>query len=152
MIARLKLNLFCYICCNKIFLWKEILLEKCKKIGRFFELDFRALPRCGAFTSRYILNISCTTSIFCLSSLEISNVYLYPFWRNALDKMTYQKSQNRRFFETGSDVIKTKKSIIAFYHNVSCVKISWKSIEAFSRNPRNKNGKTKKNNNREKET
>ena len=66
--------------------------------------------------------------------------------------MTYQKSQNRRYFETGSDVIKTKKSILDFYHKVSCVKISWKSIEAFSRNPLHKIGKTKNNNNREKET
>ena len=47
--ARLKLNLFCSICHNKIFSGKELLLEKCKKIGRFFELDFRALPRFGAF-------------------------------------------------------------------------------------------------------
>ena len=139
--ARLKLNLFCSICYNKIFLGKEILLEKCKKIGRFFELDFRALPRSGAFTSRDIKNISCTTSIFCLSSVKISNVYLYPFWRNDLDKTTYQKSQNRRYFETGSDVIKTKKSIIDLYHKVSYVKISWKSIESFSRNRRNKIGK-----------
>ena len=122
--ARLKLNLFCSICYNKICLDKEILLEKCKKIGRFFELDFRALPRSCAFKSRYIKNISCTTSIFCLSSVKISNVSLYPFWRNDLDKMTYKKSQNRRFFETGSDVIKTKESIIALYHKVSCVKIS----------------------------
>ena len=107
--ACLKPNLLCSICYNKIFSGKELLLEKCKKIGRVFELDFRALPRSGAFMSRDIKNISCTTSIFCLSSVKISNVYLQPFWRNALDKMTYQKSQNRRFFETGSDVIKTKK-------------------------------------------
>ena len=138
--ARLKLSLFCSICYNRIFSIKELLLEKCKKIGRFFELDFRALPRSRAFTTSDILNISCRTSIFCLSSVKISNVYLYPFWRNDLDKTTYQKSQNR-YFETGSDVIKTKKNIIAFCHKVSCVKISWKSIEAFARNPRNKNGK-----------
>ena len=31
-----------------------------------------------------------------------------------------------------------KKSIIDFYHKVSCVKISRKSIEAFSRNPLHK--------------
>ena len=37
-----------------------------------------------------------------------------------------------------------KKSIIALYHKVSVVKISWKSIEAFSRNRRNKIGKKKK--------
>ena len=140
--ARLKLNLFCSICYNKIFSGKELLLEKCKKIGRFFELDFWALPRSGAFKSRYIWNISCTTSIFSLSSLKISNVYLYPFRRNDLDKMTYKKSQNRRFFETGSDVIK-QKSVTAFYHKVSCVKISWKSIDAFSRNPWHKNVRKK---------
>ena len=103
---------------------KKLSLKKREKIGRFFKLDFRALPRSGAFTSRYIKNISCTSSVFCLSSSKISNVSLYPFWRNALDKMTYKKSQNRRFFETGSDVIETKKSIIAFYHKVSVVKIS----------------------------
>ena len=50
-----------------------------------------------------------------------------------LDKMNYQKSQNRRYFETGSDVIKTKNKI-SFYHLVSDVKFSLKSIEAFSRN------------------
>ena len=104
--ARLKLNLFCSICYNKIFSGKEILLEKCKKIGRFFELDFRALPRSGAFTSRYIYNLSCTTSIFCLSSLKLSNVYLYPFWRTDLDKMTYPKISKSAIFQTGSDVSK----------------------------------------------
>ena len=149
--ARLKLIYFFLHVITKYFHEKSYCWKSAKKIGRFFELDFRALPRSGAFTSRDIKNISCTTSIFSLSSVKISNVYLHPFWRNDLDKMTYQKSQNRRFFETGSDVIKTKKSIIAFCHKVSHVKISWKSIEAFSRNPRNKNGKKKKNN-KEKET
>ena len=86
--------------------------------------------------------------------MKISNVSLYPFAKNDLDKMTYQKSLNRRFLETGSDVIKTKKSIINFYYEVSDVKISWKSVEAYSRNPLYKNGKKKKNNNNnmEKET
>ena len=65
--------------------------------------------------------------------------------------MTYQKSQNRRYFETGSDVIKIKKSVLNFCCEVSDVKISWKSVEAYSRNPLYKNGK-KKNNNRDKET
>ena len=32
--------------------------------------------------------------------------------------MTYKKSQNRRFFETGSDVIKTKK-YNKFYNKLS---------------------------------
>ena len=145
----LKLNLFCSICNNKIFSGKKLLLGKCNKIGRFFELDFRALPRSGAFTSRYIKNISCTTSIFCLSSMRISNVYLTHFGEPIWTKLPIKIKKNRRYFETGSDVIKTKKSIIAFYHKVSCVKISRKSIEAFSRNRRNKIGKKK--NNREKE-
>ena len=127
------------------------MLEKCKKIGRFFELEFRALPRSGAFTSRYILNLSCTTSILSLSSLNILHVYLYPFWRSNLDKMSYQKSQNRRCFKTVSDVLKLKESVFNFFYEVSAEKISWKSIEAFSRNPLHKKSK-KKNNNREKET
>lgn len=54
-----------------------------------------------------------------------------------LDKMNYQKSQNRRYFET--EIIKTKK--ISFYHLVSDVKFSLKSIEAFSRNSLYKIGK-----------
>ena len=58
--------------------------------------------------------------------------------------MDYQKSQKRRYFDTGSDVIKTKKTIINFYPKVSDVKISRKSKEPFSRNQMNKNGKKKK--------
>ena len=85
--------------------------------------------------------------------MKISNVSLYPFAKNDLDKMTYQKSLNRRFLETGSDVIKTKKSIINFYYEVSDVKISRKSTEPFSRNPLHKIRKKKNNNNnKEKET
>ena len=76
--------------------------------------------------------------------MKILNVSLYPFAKNDLDEMTYQKSLNRRFLETGSDVIETKKSIINFYYEVSDVKISWKSTEPFSRNPLHKNGKKKK--------
>ena len=71
--------------------------------------------------------------------MKISNVSLHPFGKTDLDKMTYRKSQNRRYFETVSDVIKTKKRIIDFYHKVSDVKISRKS-----RNPLHKHGKKKK--------
>ena len=75
--------------------------------------------------------------------MKISN---HPFGKTNLDKMTYHKSQKRRYFETGSDVIKTNKNtcIINFYHKVSDVKISRKTIEPFSRNPLHKNGKKKK--------
>ena len=87
--------------------------------------------------------------------MKISNVYLYPFWRNDLDKTTYQKSQNRRYFDTGSDVIKTKKSTLNFFDYLSFLKISRKSIYPSPRNRSDKIGKKKNNNNnnkREKET
>ena len=31
---------------------RELSLKKCEKIGRIFKLDFRALPRFGAFLAR----------------------------------------------------------------------------------------------------
>ena len=75
--ARLKMSLFCSICYNKIFSRKELLLEKCKKIGRFFELDFRALPRFGAFIATHTkITLVCPPSIFYHSWKFESNIFI----------------------------------------------------------------------------
>ena len=50
--GRQKLHHFCSTCYHKIFMSKELLLKNIEKIGRFFKLDFRALPRFGAFWPR----------------------------------------------------------------------------------------------------
>ena len=87
----------------------------------------------------------------CLLTLKISASYLLYFLRKNPDNEPLQKQEKWRFLKTGSDVIKTKKSISNFYNLLSVLKISWKSIEPFSRNRLYKICK-KNNNNREKET
>ena len=141
--VRLKLNLFCSTYYYKIFSRKELLLKKCQKIGRFFELDFRALPRSGTFTSRYI-------KTYILHNFNLLSIIHENFKCLSLPILEKRSGQNDLSKITKSSIFRNrkwrhqnKKSIIALYHKVSCVKISWKSIDPFSRNRRNKNGKKK---------
>ena len=50
--GRQKLQLFCSTWYHNIFMSKELPMKNIKKIGRFFKLDFRALPSFDAFWAR----------------------------------------------------------------------------------------------------
>ena len=53
------------------------MLEKCKKIRHFFELDFRALPRFGAFIATHTkITLVCPPSIFYHSWKFESNIFI----------------------------------------------------------------------------
>ena len=146
--ARLKLSLFCSICYNKIFSRKELLLEKCKKIGRFFELDFRALPRFGAFIATHTkITLVCPPSVFYHSWKFESNIFI----RSEEVGKTMRPSENQKNDDIFSDRKwhhqNKKKNVLNISKYVSVLKISRKSVEPFSRNPLHKIRKKKNNNN-----
>ena len=78
-------------------------------MGSFIEKMKNAYRYCVEHHFRQLLLYNVFQNISRFQAMRVKNVYLYPFWRTDLDKMTYQKSQNRRYFEIGSDVTKRKK-------------------------------------------
>ena len=134
--ARLKPNSFGSICYNKIFSGKEQLLKNCKKNRKLFELDFRSLPRSSAFTSKGILESM-------LHNFNILSIIHENFKCLFLPVKEKRSGQNDLSKITKSSIFRNRKwrnqntkGITAFYNKSSDVKISWKWIEAFSRNPR----------------
>ena len=108
--------------------------KRCQKFLNPRQDFFRAIASADVRHFRRKRVVCDKRAYVALSSLKISCFCLKAFSRKMMDNETPWKSLNRWNLKTGSDVIKTKKLLSPLFDVLSVLKVSWKSIQPFSRN------------------